>query len=47
MDREGLVRVPHRDVQLRNLAVTEVALLCLVPLATEAEVFSGTATVGT
>lgn len=47
MDREGLVRVPHRDVQLRNLAVTEPAPLCLVPLATEAEVFSGTATEGT
>lgn len=46
-DREGLLRVPHRDVQLGNLVVMEVALFRLVPLATEAEVLSGAATMGT
>lgn len=47
VDREGLLGVADGDVQLGRPLVTEAALLRLVPLATEAEVFPGAPFVGT
>lgn len=47
VDYKGCLRVLDGDVQLFCLLIMETALLCLVPLATEAEVFPENATMGT
>lgn len=41
MDGEGLLRIPDGDVELGRLLIMEAAVLRLVPLAAEAEVFPG------
>lgn len=47
MDYEGLLSVLDGDVQLRCPLIMEAAVLRLVPLATEAEVFPGAPATGT
>ena len=47
MDDEGLLRVPDGDVELGHLLIMEAAVMRLVPLAAEAEVFPGAPATGT
>ena len=47
MDDEGLLRVPDGDVELGHLLIMEAAVMRLVPLAAEAEVFPGAHATGT
>ena len=47
MDGEGLLRILDGDVELRRLLIMEVAVVRLVPLAAEAEVFPGAPAMGT
>lgn len=47
VDGEGLLRVPDGDVELGRLLIMKAAVLRLVPLAAEAEVFPGAPATGT